>query len=122
MEKENLIKNKEYCCEKCNFKCKFKVDYERHIKTGKHINGIIIKKKYERKKEKKEKIIHVCEKCNYKSDHLYNYKTHILNNHSTEDEKKKEFPYYCENCKIGMYAKTVYDKHLISKKHLIRIK
>ena len=35
---------------------------------------------------------------------------------------KKEFPYYCENCKIGMYAITVYDKHLISKKHLIRIK
>ncbi len=42
----------------------------------------------------------------------------MLNNHSTEEEKKKEFSYYCEICKIGMYAETIYNKHLISKKHI----
>ena len=25
-------------------------------------------------------------------------KKHVLNEHSTKDEKKKEFKYYCENC------------------------
>jgi hypothetical protein len=111
---------KEYICEKCNFKCKFISEYERHTKTGKHINGMVIRKKYERKKGKKEKIVYVCEKCNFSSTHLYNYKSHMLNNHLTEEEKKKEFKYYCNHCKIGMYAETTYNCHLKSKKHLIR--
>lgn len=117
MEESNIQNKKNYYCEKCNYECKFKVYYERHIKTGKHINGIITKKKYEIKKEKK---IYSCEKCNFTSEHLYNYKTHMLNNHSTEEEKKKEYSYYCVICKIGMYAETIYKKHLLSKKHLTK--
>ncbi len=115
METLELENKKEYYCEKCNFKCKFNVYYERHIKTSKHINGKILKKKNEKKKEKK---IYECEKCKFTSEHLYNYKTHILNNHSSEEEKKQEYSYYCEICKIGMYAETIYNKHLLSKKHI----
>ena len=116
---ENKQEQEKYYCEKCNFKCKFKAHLERHEKTSKHINGKIIKKKYETKKERKT---YKCEKCDYVDTHLYNYKRHILNNHSTELEKKEEFTYYCEICKTGMYAKTIYDKHLMSKKHLMRCK
>lgn len=45
----------------------------------------------------------------------------MLNNHSSLEEKKKEFTYYCEVCNYGIFNKDNYDKHLLTKKHLSRI-
>ncbi len=50
---EDVQEIKKYYCEKCNFKCKFKAHLEKYEKTSKHINGKIIKKKYETKKKEK---------------------------------------------------------------------
>ena len=44
-------------------------------------------------------------------------KLHILNNHSTREEKKKGFKYYCEYCDMGTFAKFIYNKHIKTKKH-----
>ena len=44
-------------------------------------------------------------------------KLHILNNHSTKEERKTGFKYYCEYCNYGNFAKTSYDTHLNTKKH-----
>ncbi len=110
-----------FYCEKCDFKCKYEVYYERHLKTGKHLNGKITKI-HTKERIKKDHIIYKCEKCDFTSNHLYNFKTHVLNNHSSVEDKKKEFPYYCECCNIGIFAETVYNKHLLSKKHLMKSK
>ncbi len=115
MEKEHIIKY--FYCKKCDYNCKTLFCYERHIKSGKHING-----KITRTSSNNEKLIHKCNICNFTSDHLYNFKSHLLNNHSTNDEKKKEFTYYCEYCNTGMFAESVFKKHISSKKHLIKSK
>ena len=66
-------------------------------------------------------ITHQCEKCDYNSTtHIYNFKTHVLNNHSTLEEKKAGFTYYCECCDYGIFSKDNFDKHLLSKKHIRR--
>jgi hypothetical protein len=118
MEIENQPK---FYCEQCNFKCDFQVFYDRHLKTNKHINGKITRV-HTKPRVKKDPIIYTCEKCDFTSTHLYNYKTHILNNHSSNEDKKKEFPYYCECCNIGIFAESVFNKHLLSKKHVMKSK
>ena len=56
-----------FYCEKCNYKCDFKAYYERHLKSGKHINGKITKVHTKERKERVKKTpnptIHKCEKC-----------------------------------------------------------
>jgi hypothetical protein len=120
MEHIHIEENNNFYCEKCNFKCKYKFYYDRHLTTSKHINGKIIRKTNNDKIKNIKK--YTCEKCDFISTHLYNYKTHLLNNHSTEEEKQKEFPFYCICCKIGLFAETLYNKHLLSKKHLRKSK
>jgi hypothetical protein len=44
-------------------------------------------------------------------------KQHILSKHSSIDEKKKEFKYYCEKCDFGAFAKKLYDQHCKTIKH-----
>ncbi len=45
--------------------------------------------------------------------------THILNNHSTKEEKKLKYNYYCEYCDYGSFSKPLYEKHIKSNKHQI---
>ncbi len=110
--------NLKFYCEKCNYKCNYKAHYEQHLKSGKHINGKITKIHT----KKKDPIIHKCEKCEFTSTHFYNFKTHVLNYHSSIEERKKEYPYYCEFCDYGIFSIDNYNKHLLTKKHIIKSK
>jgi hypothetical protein len=121
MENSKYDSGLKFYCEKCNFKCDFQVYYERHLKTGKHINGKITKI-HKKERIKKDAVIHKCEKCEFTSTHFYNFKTHILNYHSSIEERKKEYPYYCECCDYGIFSIDNYNKHLLTKKHIIKSK
>ncbi len=44
----------------------------------------------------------------------------MLNNHSTIEERKKQFSYYCDDCDFGVYIKSSYDKHIKTNKHKMR--
>jgi hypothetical protein len=114
MSENNIYK---FYCEKCDYTCEFKSLYDKHILTEKHITG----KRKIRCDKKDEPKKYICEKCNYNTINIYNYKTHMLNNHSSLEEKKKEFTYYCEACNYGIFNKDNYEKHLLTKKHLSRI-
>jgi hypothetical protein len=46
-----------------------------------------------------------------------NFMTHKLNNHSTKEERKKEFKYYCEACDFGVFTESSYEKHKNSLRH-----
>lgn len=104
-----------YICQKCNYKTNLKNSYDRHLMTELHKTG--------QRKVRKDKIkeIYKCEKCKYTTKFKNNYKMHILNQHSNEEEKKKEFKYYCEVCNFGSFGKTYYDKHINTKKHKIMV-
>lgn len=47
--------------------------------------------------------------------------THILNNHSTNIERKNKFKFYCETCDIGSFSEKHYKKHLETQKHKRRL-
>jgi len=108
MEKENE-KEKEYKCENCNFLTYKKVNYERHLKTEKHITGI--RKKRSDKKENK------CEVC----DNIYSSRRslneHKLNKHSNKKEKEEKYKYYCKECNVGNIYEINYKEHIKSEKH-----
>lgn len=42
---------------------------------------------------------------------------HMLNNHSSKDERKEKFKYYCEICDYGTFGKSSFEKHKKSEKH-----
>lgn len=104
-------KNKPHKCEKCNNRFKFKSQLEKHSKTELHKTG-----KKKTRSDKKEEF--KCEICNlYTTNQQTNLKLHILNNHKTKEERKNEFPYYCELCDSGCIEEKQYKKHLETKKH-----
>jgi hypothetical protein len=104
-----------YVCEKCNYKTNLKVPYERHLKSELHKTG--------RRKTRSDKIcdVYECEKCKYTTTVGSNYKLHILNNHSTKEEKKIKFTFYCEECSFGTFGKSYFAKHLETIKHKRRV-
>lgn len=104
-------KNKPHKCDKCNISFKFKSQLEKHCKTELHKTG-----KKKTRSDKKEEF--KCEICNlYTTNQQTNLKLHILNNHKTKEERKNEFPYYCELCDSGCMEEKLYKKHLETKKH-----
>jgi hypothetical protein len=103
------IKNK-YECEKCNYKCKFKSEWEKHINTELHKTGI-------RKKRSDYIDIAKCEKCNYKVQNKIMMKEHYLNEHANRKQREDEFKYYCKNCDYGTYCEIKLEKHKNTKKH-----
>ena len=105
-----------YICEKCNYKHNNHANYIQHCKTGLHLTG--------KRKPRKDKlgIEYKCNKCDYKSMNKNNYDTHRLNNHSTKEDREKEFKYYCNTCDFGVFVESCYNKHIASKNHLMRIK
>ena len=104
MEKEN-----EYKCEKCNFLTNKKINYERHLKTEKHMTGI--RKKRSDKKENK------CDICNniYSSQRSLN--EHKLNKHLNKKEKEEKYKYYCKECNVGNIYEINYKEHIKNEKH-----
>jgi hypothetical protein len=101
-----------YKCEKCELYTNAKSTYDKHLLSGKHNTG-------KRSIRCDKKIIEKCPNCEYKTKGTTNMELHILNNHSTKEERKEKFKYYCELCDIGTIAKSIYEKHIISEKHKI---
>jgi hypothetical protein len=103
-----------YMCVQCEFYTNIKPVYEKHLRTEKHKTGkrgTRCDKKYPEK----------CENCEYKPKSNRNYIQHKLIYHSTKEEKKEKFPYYCEKCNFGTYSELLYNKHNNSKKHIMTI-
>ena len=102
-----------HICEKCNYKCKFKSELEKHLNTELHKTG----KRAKRKDYKGEEI---CIKCDYKTKNKTTMKQHKLNEHGTIEEREKEFKYYCKDCDFGTFSIDIIEKHKKTKKHLRR--
>jgi hypothetical protein len=101
----------EIICISCNYKTKYKSDYNKHCKTTKHITG--------KRKERNDKICdeYVCQKCIYKTTNKLNYRQHILNNHTPIEDKKNGFKYFCGKCNFGINNENLYNKHCATTKH-----
>jgi hypothetical protein len=108
---KQMLKKFPYQCEKCNYKCKYKSEYERHCNSVLHKTG--------KRGVKKNKVNMVCQFCKlYEASCNTNLKNHILINHKTAEEREKEYPNYCKTCDYGSFSKKLFDKHLITKKHI----
>ena len=81
-----------------------------HIKTELHKTGI-------KKRRSDYKEPYKCEKCDYKHKNITNYKIHLLNNHSTKEEREKEYIYYCKTCDFGSFCEEQLNKHNETIKH-----
>lgn len=101
-----------YHCEKCNLGTNSISIYNRHLNTVKH--------KGKRDKRCDKKVPDNCPHCDYSINSNYGMKAHILNHHSTKEQRKEGFKFYCEKCDVGMWAEAFWDKHLKSKKHIGR--
>lgn len=100
-----------YQCKKCDFKCIFKSKWFSHISTEIHKTG-------KRKVRKDRKAPIRCSVCKiYESKNSINMRTHILNKHSTVNQRKDRFSYYCDCCDYGNFHKLVFQKHLLTRKH-----
>ena len=101
---------KEYICEKCNYRTEIKSCYEKHLNTELHKTG-------KRKTRSDKKVEDKCPHCDYMTKVNTDMKAHIISKHMTEEEQKKNFKYYCDDCKIGYLYESQYNNHLISAKH-----
>jgi len=100
-----------FFCEQCNYGTNIRYSLIQHNETELHRTG---QRKTKPKKIKEE---YKCADCEYKSTNKNNYLTHKLNNHSTKDERKKEFKYYCEVCDFGVFTESSLEKHNQSLRH-----
>ena len=110
-----------YNCIPCEFKTNSIALWEVHEKTKKHqLNGKH-PKGYENRKIRRDKKIGneiKCKYCDYENQNIGNLKKHTLNNHSTNEEREKEFKYYCKECNYGSFGITEYNNHIKSKRHI----
>jgi hypothetical protein len=44
-------------------------------------------------------------------------KVHNLTQHSSKEERKINFKYYCDKCDFGTYADILFTRHNETKKH-----
>ena len=65
----------------------------------------------------KEKEIFNCSECEYTTINKNNYLTHKLNNHSTKEDRKNQFKYYCETCDFGVFTESTFEKHKNTLRH-----
>ena len=96
-----------YNCENCKYDCQYESHWIQHLNSKKHNNKGISVKKYSPQ----------CEFCNYYSNNSTNMKVHKLTKHSTPEERKKSFTYYCDSCDFGTLIKILFDRHLETTKH-----
>ena len=96
-----MFNESEFYCAKCDVKCKYKSDYDRHLTTAKHCKG-----NFSDVSTSKNENDFYCKKCNYKCSKLSLWKKHIntkkhLGNFSDVSLKKvstaKE-KYECKFC------------------------
>jgi hypothetical protein len=108
-----MSKNKTYACEKCNTICNSEKSWNKHIETNKHKTG--------KNKIRSDKI-YPCkctssENCNFIATKKSHMDQHILTFHSTKEERKVKYKYYCDICDFGSLSEVAFNKHLLSNKH-----
>lgn len=99
-----------YTCDKCNYKCKYDSEWNKHCETELHKTGI-------RKKRSDIKEPLKCKDCPYKTKNKTIMNQHILNEHSTKEERKLKFRHYCSCCDFGTFSKDLFSKHNNTDKH-----
>ncbi len=105
-----------YYCDKCKYGTNAKNHYSQHCKTTLHLTG-------KRKVRTDRKVdSYNCDICDYTATNHINYKSHKLNNHSTIEERKTQFTYYCDCCNFGVFMKSSYNKHMNTNKHKMKSK
>lgn len=100
-----MTESYKYICEKCNYNCNIISMWQKHINTELHITGVK-KIRSDYKGDKK------CNKCDYIGK--------TINNHSTLDEREKDFNYYCKLCDYGTLSKDLINKHKRFELYLIK--
>ena len=99
-----------YVCNNCNYKCKFECEWVKHCNTELHKTGT-------RKKRSDIKDVYKCENCLYSTKNKIMMKQHKLNEHSTKEQREKDFKFYCKCCDVGTFSKDIFEKHNITDKH-----
>jgi hypothetical protein len=99
-----------FICEKCNFKCKYKSLWEKHILTELHKTG-------KRKKRSDIKEDYKCNKCEYHTRNIITFKKHKLNVHSDKKTRSEEYKYYCKYCDYGTFSEKLIKNHTETIKH-----
>ncbi len=94
-----------YFCEKCNYGTNIKHSMLQHNETQLHKTG------------EKKLTIYKCSLCAFVTVNKNNYLTHNLNNHSTKEERKEKFKYYCDKCDFGVFTESLYNNHLATNRH-----
>ena len=112
IENNEAIKNFKYNCEKCNYKCQFECQWLKHCDTELHKTGK--RKQIIRKNHKQPE---KCKNCDYSTKNTFLMKKHILNEHSTKEEREKQFKFYCSYCNFGTFSKDTIEIHNNTNKH-----
>ena len=110
MDTDNKEISYKYVCDKCEYKCNYDSEWLKHCNTELHKTGI-------RKKRSDIKDPIKCNDCLYSTKNKTMMKQHKLNEHSTKQERKKEFKFYCECCDFGTFSKDLFEKHNNTDKH-----
>ena len=111
---EEIEEKYKYECEKCNYKCNFECEWKKHCETTLHKTGKRKKKDNYVKPEK-------CKLCDYTHKNKVSLRSHFLNKHSTLEERKKEYKYYCETCDFGSFFDVIIKNHNSTEKHKINL-
>ena len=108
---EQSLQPKFYCVD-CDYKCIYLAHWKQHIESDKHSNG-------GKRKPRCDKILEPkCEFCEFTTNNLTNMKTHKLTKHSSKEEQKIGFKYYCDKCEFGTFGDILFTRHLETKKHI----
>jgi len=97
-------------CDKCDFHVNAKSLFDKHLSTVKHKTGVRAERSDKRQRTK-------CEFCNHIPSNGTNMKLHMLNKHSTLEERKKAFAFYCEFCNCGVLSQIAFKNHTATRKH-----
>lgn len=100
-----------FTCDKCNISFDYKSKYETHLKSKKHTDQ-------PRKERIDKKYDPRCKFCDFTTSQPTNMQVHILTKHSTPDDRKTNFKFYCEKCDFGTMGEILYKRHLETNKHL----
>lgn len=101
-----------FICEKCKYKCNFNSQWVIHCSTELHKTG-------KRKKRTDKTEVGKCKQCEYETNNYSLMLKHILNKHSTKEERKNKFKYYCDMCDFGTFSKDTFEIHKNSQKHKV---
>lgn len=104
-----------YHCEKCNYSTPYLSRWNSHLESSYHQTG-------HRKIRKDRQFDEKCKYCEYRTNNLTNMKHHYLHHHGNEEERLKEYKYYCSSCHFGTFSQKVFEEHNKTQRHKKLIK